>query len=200
MHYSLIFLFFLPPLFNFGQRISNLEVHNAEGIIAIRFTIYPGPACHGYTILHSLDSARFSVIHNPGEVCGNYNAPESKSFDHTDPVEDKVNYYRLQLSPYEVSEVRSIFVFSKSPRSVITPYPNPVMPGNEFLNLRIFGASNARLKGILYNLSGKPLQELELTTKGEIANLAVGSLNEGLYMILLTDGSQAFACKFAVAR
>lgn len=200
MRYQITFLFFLFALLNSAQRISNFEVHNVQGIIAIRFIISPGPSCNGYIIHHSTDSINFSIIHNPGEVCGNYNAPEHKRFDHTNPAENQVNYYKLQLSPYEISEMRRVFVFPNSPRSVITPYPNPVKPGTEFLNLRIYGASNARISGTLYNQAGNPLRELDLTTNGEIASLAVGALNEGLYMIRLNDGSQAFACKFAVAR
>jgi len=101
--------------------------------------------------------------------------------------------------PYELSEVRRVFV-SVKPVRPLTPYPNPLLKTDGNLHLRLYGVNNVHAEGSLYNQSGNRLRPLDLTTQGEHTSLYVGDLDEGIYIVWLTEGTQAFSCKFAIYR
>jgi hypothetical protein len=199
MRRALTAFFFLFSLYLSAQRIAAFQAQNVKGVVALRFTISPGPTCNGYSILRSTDSVNYIPIYSTGEICGNYNAPESKAYDDASPAQNQANFYRVQLMPYELSEIRRVFVSAK-PMRLLTPYPNPLLKTDGNLNLRLYGVENVHAEGFLYNQSGNRLRALDLTTKGEHASLYVGDLDEGVYVIWLTEGTQAFSCKFAIYR
>jgi len=183
-----------------AQRIQNFNAFVAGTQVGIRFTITKGPQCSGYTIYHSLDSINFIQIYdNPG-VCGDVNANQDVSFTHSSPAYNQTNYYKAEIfSPFESSPIVRLYL-TDAPKARMMTYPNPVVNQSDILGIKIYNTSNIRVKGFLYNQYGKPLRDYDLTTKGDITSIDVYDLANGLYVLWLTDGNQAFSSKFIINR
>jgi hypothetical protein len=54
--------------------------------------------------------------------------------------------------------------------------------------------------GFLYNQFGKPIREYDLTTKLDLTSIGVYDLENGLYVLWLTDGFQVYSAKFIINR
>jgi len=199
MRKVLFFMFIVLSFCGYSQRIQNFHVFASGANVGVRFTITQGPQCSGYTIYHSTDSINFIQIYDFPGVCGDQNSNQEYSYTHTAPALNQVNYYKVTIFPTENSNIERIYV-SNQPKASMLAYPNPVVLTYDVLNLRIFNLSNTRLAGFLYNQFGKPLRTLDLTTTADLASLPVYDLTNGLYVIWLTDGSQAFSSKFVINR
>ena len=63
------------------------------------------------------------------------------------------------------------------------------------LNLNFLGAENKKLYGFLYSRFGVKKQELSFQTSGPKAQLNLGDLERGVYVLWLTDGNTVFSGK-----
>ncbi|MBA3662648.1 MAG: T9SS type A sorting domain-containing protein [Bacteroidetes bacterium] len=200
MKKALLLILFIFSIALNAQRIQNFNAFVAGTSVGIRFTITKGPQCSGYTIYHSLDSVNFVQIYdNPG-ICGDANANQEISFTHSGASFNQNNYYKAEIfSPYESSPIIKVFV-TNQPKPRMLTYPNPVVNTYDVLGVKIFNVSNVRLIGYLYNQYGKPLREYDLTTKLDVTSVDVYDLSNGLYILWLTDGKQAFSSKFVINR
>ena len=196
--YLLLFLFF--SLFISAQRITSFDVYNTTGTVSIRFTISAGYPSDGYSVLHSIDSISFTSVHDENIPFGDYSKSTDRSFTHLGAQQDAVNYYKIQLQPYEQSQIRRIYV-SKKPLTGLLAYPNPVWQNTETMHLRFTNlTTDTRVIGFLYNQNGNPLRTYDFVTKIDLSTIPVGDLPNGLYVLWLTDGTQAFTSKFIVFR
>src|SRR6188768_2748435 len=99
-------LFFLLP----AQRVVSFELFQVNTTVSTKFTLRAGGTCYGYKILHSLDSINFSeVVDYPG-ICGSSGSDEYFSDVHQTPAMNQFNFYKVQLSTFETSEIKKIFV------------------------------------------------------------------------------------------
>jgi hypothetical protein len=183
----------------FAQRIQNFNVFAVNGSVGIKFTVSKGTQCNGYTIWHSLDSINFNVIYSYPGICGNTSADQDFSYTHTSPGVNVVNYYKIELPGVETSPVQRVYL-TTTPQASLLMYPNPIVNEYDVLYLKIFNANNLRVVGFLYNQFGKPMRTLDITTKVDLANLYINDLENGLYVIWLTDGTQLFRGKFIINR
>ena len=180
-------------------RIVNFNLFQVGTNVLIKFTVTAGSICNGYTVYHCLDSVSFVPVYDYAGVCGTSSSDENFSYTHTGATPDKINYYKVQLSTVETSGIRRIYVPSNS-RSGIIAYPNPILNTSDSLKLRLFNTNNLQLVGFIYSPSGKPRQELHLKAKGELTALDVNNFENGVYVVWLTDGYQAYSSKFIINR
>lgn len=186
-------------LMSYSQRIQNFHTFLGGTNVGIRFTITKGPQCSGYTIYHSLDSINYIQIYDYPGVCGDMNVNQEISYTHSSPAFNQVNYYRVELVPFESSPVSRIYVTDQV-RSSMLVYPNPVTQTSDLLSLKFFNASNIRVIGFLFNQYGKPLRELDIKSNLDRAETPVYDLANGLYVLWLSDGINVFSSKFIVNR
>jgi hypothetical protein len=183
-----------------AQRILGFNLFADKNSVTIKFTIAPGPSCNGFSVLHSADSITYNVIYNDVGICGNQTDREDKTYRHEVPLLSQVNYYRVRLEPYvEISEAKSIYL-AEALNKNISVYPNPVYTGIDMLNIRVKNTYNTFLSGYLYDQQGYPLRFLDFRTIGDFFNLPIDELNNGLYIIWLTDGKLSYSSKFVVSR
>lgn len=192
-----VYLFFFCYMICSGQRIVDFNLFQTGSSVLVKFSITPGVSCNGYTIFHSTDSVFFSPVSDEPAICGTSQVKEDKSFTHNSPVRDKINYYKVQLSVVETSPVKRVYVPGANLSGMIA-YPNPAYSTTDSLKLRIYNTANLQLVGFLYSPSGKPQRELHLKANGEIAAFELGSLENGFYIVWLTDGYQAYSSKFLI--
>jgi hypothetical protein len=191
-------LFFLSAA-GFAQRIQNFNVFAVDKAVGIKFTISTGSPCNGYTIWHSLDSMNYSPLYSYGGICGSSSAPQDFSYTHNSPSPNAVNYYKVELTNIETSPVRRVYVGENSVITMLL-FPNPIVYYSDVLNVKIFNATNLRLVGFIFNQYGKPMRQVDITTKVDAANLYINDLSNGLYVIWLTDGTMVYSSKFIINR
>lgn len=197
-----VLFFVLLSVSVYAQRIQNFNVFVAGSNVGVKFTIAPGASCSGYKIWHSLDSTYFGftpLFDYPG-ICGASGSPEDVSYTHGNPTVNQVNYYKVELVPVETSLVRRVFVPIDQTKVRLFLYPNPIVQISDILNLRIANIGNIKMVGFLYSQFGHKLRELDLTMQFDVASINVYDLNDGLYEIWVTDGTQAYSSKFVVIR
>lgn len=200
MRYFFSLVLFSITLASPAQRILNVNLFMTNNGVVVNFVIAGGTYCDGYTILRSLDSLNYSIIgQNSTDRC-NGTANEEKNYTDEGAVLNAVNYYKVRLETnVETSYPRSIYV-SKNGNSSMFVYPNPVYEGIAMTRLRLLGAGNSHVVGYLFNTTGAPLREIDLTTEAESVNFDTYGLTNGLYIIWLTDGSRVYSCRFIVYR
>jgi hypothetical protein len=201
MKKALLILLMSIAVAGMAQRIQNFYGFTAGSSVGLRFTITKGPQCSGYTIYHSVDSINFIQIYDYTGICGDVSSNQEISYTHTSPQLNQTNYYKVEIfSPYEVSPIARVYVGNGTVQPRMLLYPNPVTTNYDLLNIQIFNVSNIRMIGFLYNQFGKPIREYDLTTKLDLTSIGVYDLENGLYVLWLTDGFQVYSAKFIINR
>ncbi|MEI6020256.1 MAG: T9SS type A sorting domain-containing protein [Bacteroidota bacterium] len=193
---KIVLYFLLGFYFGKAQRITDFSLNTAANIVTGKFTITPGSVCGGFTVYRSTDSLNYFQIYDSPQVCGNYSTPETKSFSDASPAINQYNFYKIFLQPYDVA-IQKIYVGKNQGSNMIT-YPNPVYQGNSTLNLKLINAGNTNVFGYLFNQGARSLQKLDLYTSNDLTAINVAGLENGVYLIWLTDGNVAFSTKFIV--
>ena len=190
----------------FSQRIINVNVSVVNGQnqstssqVLVRFTLTAGQTCPGYEVLHCLDSMNYIPFFNSANLCGNQTTDESFSTVHNSPGLNQLNYYKINIPGYETSAPYRIFVGPEAPRSTILVYPNPMI-NESILHLRFFNYIGSKVEGFVYNQFGTAVKTLALTIKQDLSEINVSDLNDGLYVVWVTDGNLLFRAKFIVKR
>lgn len=197
MRLILVSVFLSLSLIGFSQRISGFSLYPANTSITIRFSILPGPSCSGYSIFHCTDSVNYVEIYNYAGICGNSGSTETFTFTHNNPLANQVNYYKIQIFPYEVAYQR--INFTNDGRGSVMPYPNPVFQGNNTLHLKLFGLNNVKIFGYVFSPAGRPLMEINTSTSADLLHVPISGFENGVYLVWLTDGSRVYSTKFVVA-
>jgi hypothetical protein len=182
-----------------AQRIGNFSVSQTGTSVAYHFVFRAGSTCNGYQLLRSSDSLTYLSAVDYLGICGSSGADEP--FDGVDnaPKMNAWNYYKIQLPNFETSNVQRIYVSNTGAQKAIV-FPNPSRSENELLQFRIQGANNIKVQGFVYDQRGVNRGFIDLRTNLDAAPLDVGGLENGLYILWLTDGSKLYKGKFALLR
>jgi hypothetical protein len=194
------YLFFYPFLL-FSSIVSSQRLVSADAIftntaVVVRFTLAAGTSCSAYSILYCTDSVNYQSVFDGGP-CTAYSEPSQFSYAYTSFAPNVINYYKVRLDAWEDSPVLRVYP-SKAGRKGLTMYPNPLGPNDVLLNLRAMGTDTTTLYGFLYNRFGSAQRELYLETRAGQAQLNVGDLPQGVYVLWLTDGNNVYSGKFIV--
>lgn len=206
MRHYLLYIFFGLITTASGQRIQNVNVslvnsqnQGSNTQVLVRFSLSAGVSCPGYEILHSSDSLNFIQIYNYSGICGNQNTEESFNFTHGSPAIEMTNYYQISIPGFETSPVYRIYVGQQSPKPNILVFPNPVFD-QEFIRLRFYNYVGAKVEGFIYNQFGNAVKSLFLDITQDQSEVNINDLQDGLYVVWLTDGNWLFRSKFIVKR
>lgn len=199
MYRVLILFAFLLPFSGFAQRIAGLNLVASEAFVGVRFTITKGSSCNGYSIYHSLDSVNFKVIYDYAGVCGSSASDDQKSYTHTSPTPNRVNYYKVDLWPVETSRIVGILIPAETESGILL-YPNPISGKNDQLTLKLPGASSPNIGGLICDQFGKTLQPLNLQVQNNQTSFETAHLQSGVYTVKLMDGQQTYVSKFVILR
>lgn len=191
--YILLFFTFIVS----GQRIQNFNLVEANGNVAVKFSVGKGSQCSGFSIFHSLDSVNYTLIYHYPGICGDVGVTQDYSYTHSSPVGNSNNFYKIELVNTETSPAQKIFV-PVPPDEQIIVYPIPVNSVTEKLNVKV--RTNAALRGFIYNPFGVPVKPLSLSVNSFKTEITLDELNSGLYFIRLSDGKQNFSTSFIITR
>ena len=189
--------FLFSASFSVAQRVFNFSVTQSVSAVAYSFTYRSGSTCNGYQLMYSTDSLNFIAVDNYPGICGASGADEFFSGVHKTPKVNAWNYYRIQMANFESSEIRKVFVSSDGNLKAVV-FPNPYTDNNLTLHYRISGANNLRLQGFVYDANGYAQQYIDTTTTADTGVIDTRLLENGLYIVWLTDGTNLYKGKFLV--
>ena len=178
-----------------NQALGGFAGAQIKDSVYLAFTLKGGYTCNGIVIQRSSDSVSFTSIGDIQGVCGSPVLEVDFDYYDTAPMNNTVNYYRLDLGNYGYSEVLEVyfkrlnaqgFVMSSNPCSspCILYFENPL---NKELQVQLFSHSGALL--------------LNETIRGSTFDFNGHALATGLYRYLLTgNGELKSAGSFFVGR
>ena len=73
--------------------------------VVLNWQLISGSTCNGIQVYRSVDSISFYQIGEIPGLCGNITSPQSYSFIDNTPIENKTNYYRIELGGLGYSEI-----------------------------------------------------------------------------------------------
>jgi hypothetical protein len=110
-----------------GQRTIDLdrfEIYELEGSVHIRCIISGGNTCNGIRYLRSEDGVNFKQIGMETGICGSPDFPVGYNFIDDEPVQNAVNYYRVEFGGYNPSEVYAVTIVNTADRGYkVVPHP-----------------------------------------------------------------------------
>ena len=205
MKFLFKYFFILACLSGFSQRIINFNVSlngATSSQVLVRFTIAAGPTLPGYEIQSCTDSLNYLQIYSNYNSIGDPNTNQSFSYTHNSPVVGVTNFYRINIPGFETSLPQRIYVGATSASSKannIRVYPNPCT-NDGIINLQFINYGDSTVNGYIYNQFGTTVQPLSLIISQGLSQVNINNLNDGLYIVWLTDGNLLFRAKFIVKR
>jgi hypothetical protein len=156
-----------------------------------------------FTIERSVDGFNFESIHIE-QGAGNSNALLNYRWVDANP-NIGMNYYRLKQTDFDgsftYSQVR-VVNFSSSVQPLTqwaSFYPNPVLNGQVFLNLRDLETEQTTVR--LFNAVGQEVKsELIYEKSGTILLLDLRELSSGVYFINITNGTKSVNERLVIAK
>ncbi len=178
MKSSLIILVFLcsPCVVLKSQAVLNyfkLQLDEKQVILNWELTI--GNTCDGIEIQHSVDSIQFIKIGEISGVCGSKTESIDYQFRHSNPIQNRKNYYRLALGGFGNQYTESIAVYHYKNGVYLTP--NPV---RDLIQLRIEDPTKLS-KISITNMFGQNIFEIQPVNMFQ--NIVVNQWQSGLYFL-----------------
>jgi hypothetical protein len=90
--------------------LQKFTVEELNGKAYLNWTIEAGGTCNGIGILRSSDTISFSQIGVLEGVCGSLSFPTNYTFTDEFPMENKINYYKLDLGGNGFSQIVGVEV------------------------------------------------------------------------------------------
>lgn len=160
----------------------NGEAYNNQ--VLLTWNIVGGNNCNGIIIYHSSDNITYNEIGEIPGICGEIIDSEPYSFLHSNPNENQLNYYKLQLGNQGFTTPLEVFFYNTKDIG-FTLFPNP---SEDLINIYISNAyKNATIE--VYDLNGKQV----LTNKyvsGVLNPLYIGKWEAGSYIIRLLNDNK----------
>jgi Secretion system C-terminal sorting domain len=153
--------------------------------VVLNWQLISGSTCNGIQVYRSVDSINFYQIGEIPGICGNITSPQSYSFIDNAPVENKINYYRIELGGLGFSEIVSLEIISiEGNGNLVRPNPasnnTSVYFNNPFRELHSM---------VLFDNSGKLIANYE--TENNSFNFNISTLKGGVYFFqIFSDTKQ----------
>src|ERR1041385_7420535 len=125
--YLLLLLFSFFPVALFAQvdtLLSDFHLFTTHENIILSWTIKSGSTCNGIGIQRSGNDTAFTEIGHIAGDCGNLTEPVPFTFTDESPLENRINYYRLQLGTYGYTKsISTEFIKLSEGKYLIRPNP-----------------------------------------------------------------------------
>jgi len=181
-----LFCLWLSSLFSFAQGgpvLSNFNATHQNGKVFLNWAIEAGSTCNGINIFRSVDANNFSKVGSIIGICGNLTVEQRYDFTDNNPVNNKVNYYRLEFGNFGFSESISVEVIYAASGSYQI-LPNPVSSHAKIY----FNNDKKEIYHLsLFNLLGNPL--ILLSAKENFFDVDADNLRAGTYLFTISNAA-----------
>ncbi len=184
---ALILIFLTAISAAFAQSHPILSFFNGEaqnGQVLLSWNISGGNNCNGIIIYHSSDNVSYTEIGEIPGLCGEIIDSEPYSFLHSNPIENQLNYYKLQLGSQGFTTPLEV-LFYNTKEIGFAVFPNP---SDDLVNIYIDNAyQNATID--IIDINGKKVLSSKYIS-GVMNPISIGEWESGTYIIrLLNDNS-----------
>lgn len=161
--------------------------------VQLRWTISSGETCNGTFIERSIDTINWIKIGDIPGVCGSSSAPVPYNFIDDSPVNNTVNFYRLELGGQGYSKTISVPYYDYTSKGYVL-IPNPVYENTTVY----FGTSaNEPFTIAIFNISGQKVQQDSGVGGSYFINAQ--SLSSGTYLFVISrEGKKNVSGKMIV--
>ncbi len=161
--------------------LDDFSVFQHDDEIYLSWVISRGSNCNGISIERSSDNIDFQEIGYISGVCGNPNFAQPFSFIDAHPLENQVNYYRLELGLQGYSDTSSI-EFTAVGENGFQIRPNPATDQTRI----VFQNKRSEVYDVeIISISGAVIQRI--SSKANSVPIDVSGYPSGLYFIRLTN-------------
>lgn len=151
-----------------------------SGKIQLRWVLSSGQTCNGTSIERSADAINWTEIGDIPGVCGSSSAPVPYNFNDESPINNAINYYRLELGGHGYSNSLSIPFYTYEDKGYVL-IPNPVSTRT---NLYINSIAEEECIVSIFNIYGSKVYQLEGI--GSNISLDVSQLSPGNYLFTVS--------------
>jgi len=199
MYHRIVWVFFISVIAVYQIQAQNVIILDGfvgvpqNGQIQLRWTISAGQTCNGTIIERSTDTLHWEKIGEIPGVCGSSAAPVPYNFIDNSPVNNRVNFYRLELGGQGYSFVVGIPYYDYSENGFVL-IPNPVQ---DKADLYFSTSETESFKISIFDIAGKLVQE----DKGSGGNyqIRVSEKPAGTYLfVIIRQGKKNVSGKFII--
>jgi len=158
--------------------------------VRLSWAIFGGSSCEGIIIQRSIDGVVFETIGDIAGICGSPDADVPYTFTDESPLQNQINYYRLELGSQGYSTPVSVnFVLlndqgynlrlNSGQKSVSIVFPNT---GRDIADVELFDIMGRRIH---YNQTSESYTTIPLT-----------SLPAGIYIFRISSNEKLISGKF----
>jgi hypothetical protein len=184
---ALLIILLIPISAAFSQFHAIISFFNGEAYndqVLLTWNISGGNNCNGIIIYHSSDNISYTEIGEIPGLCGEIIDSEPYSFLHSNPNENQVNYYKLQLGSQGFTTPLEVLFYNTNDIG-FTVFPNP---SEEVVNIYINNAyQNASIE--VFDMNGKQIL-INNYVSGVLNPIYIRDWESGTYLIrLLNDNN-----------
>jgi len=161
--------------------LQRFSVSKFESKVFISWTIVQGSTCDGIKIYRSGNGKDFVEIEKIYGICGNISEPQNYDFTDNNPIENKVNYYRLEFGSGNFSQIVSVALIGKKDRGYQL-HPNP---SNTEVKINFNNKTKQETQLFIFNDKGMEV----LNTTGSDDYFILNTLDwpSGLYFFSISE-------------
>ena len=148
--------------------------------VQLRWVISSGQTCNGTFIERSTDTIHWNPIGDIPGICGSSSAPVPYTFIDESPVNNTVNFYRLELGGQGYSPFIGVPYYDYTQEGFVI-IPNPA---HEATTLYFSTSTTEEYTVSLFDMIGKKVQQY--SGKGESQRLDVSLLPAGSFIFLIS--------------
>lgn len=164
--------------------LGDFKAASLERHVLLRWGIKEGQTCNGIKIWRGTDTLNMTKIGEIYGVCGSFSEPVAYDFTDTQPIENKVSYYKLELGK-RVFSSSVIHTFYNLINGKFVLKPNPVINNSEL----IFSNASAQPHTLeVYGISGKKLYETN--TIENYFNIDKNNTPLGIYFFIIKNNEE----------
>lgn len=194
-----IYLLFAVPVFCIGQgeeMLSRFSAAENAGRVDVVWTMRAGNLCLGIDVERTIDTVNgeFEKVHSIAGECGDERVDVTYRFADLNPVEGRVNYYRLILGAVPTT-FRTVEVPAYGGKPLIL-MPNPA---NNRTLVRYKNPDREVFQLQLFTLTGELVLARE-ELSGDSYDLTTSHLVSGTYILRLTSQKHNYNQKLIISR
>jgi hypothetical protein len=168
-----------------APQVSKFTVDAINGKVYLNWTIEAGGTCNGIGILRSTDSLIFQEVGLLEGVCGSLSFPTNYSFTDDSPLENKTNYYKLDLGGNGFSQIVGIEVIIIGEEDYVI-FSNPL---SDLSVLHFKNETNQVVELSVYDANGS-LCLVKKTDESKLILEQAEFPSKGIYRFMLSNSNQ----------
>jgi hypothetical protein len=177
-----LFILNMDSVFSQDNLLVNFTARQIENYVHLNFTVEGGITCLGTKVQRSIDDVHYETIGTIPGICGG-TEDQNYFFDDSFPLKNQLNYYRIDLNQYGISNSVSAQFVDYGDGFVVIQNP-----ATKNFTVLFSNFNNQKIDFTLYNLNGIVLNKVS-TNSNNITFLRA-AFPSGIYFLEIKNEDQ----------